>query len=122
MRGQGKGLPDAMNRCTAEAGTLGHGPCRPVRSIGRCGLQSKSQYAPHILLAELVRGARTGLVHQSVQSHVQIALPPLAYRLKRYPQPMRNGRVAVAIGSQKNTRDRIASACGVLGLLLQASN
>src|ERR1700730_6965570 len=97
-----KRLPNAMNRCPAKTGPLGHRACRPLRGVSRGRLQSERQHTLHILVAELVGSAWPGLVYKAIQPRLKIASPPLAHGVLHGVQLAGNGGVAESIGSEQN--------------------
>ena len=73
-----------------------------MRGICRGRLQRERQHTLHILVAQLVRGAGTRLVHKSIQTGLKIAPPPLAHRVLHGVESAGNGCVAEPIGGQQN--------------------
>ena len=70
--------------------------------IGGLGLQRQREYALHILIAQLARGAGPLLVEQAVDAAVQKTLPPLPSRVQRGGDLRGDGGVAEPVGGQQN--------------------
>ena len=102
LRRQRKGAPDAMNAGAAESGLGGHGARGPVRGVVRPRLQRQRQDTLDVLVAQLARGAGTGLVEQAVDAAVEKTTPPLAHRLQRGGDLFGDGGVAQPAGGQQD--------------------
>ncbi len=86
VRLQAQGVPDAHHRALRQSRGLGHHPAAPVRGLPRLLVQRLGDHALDLTIADGVRGSRSRLIEQTVQSRALEASAPLADRLRRHPQ------------------------------------
>jgi hypothetical protein len=102
MRLQGECPPDAMHGRDRQTRSLGHRARTPVGGGGRHRLQCRRHHFSDLLIPDLARGPRAGLVGKPVQPFGGEPLAPSRHRDAGNPKLLGDCEIGCAIGRQKH--------------------
>ena len=91
---------------------LGHGAQRPVRPVGRGGLQGGVDDLGHPFIVVAARAPGTQFVVQAFQSLLKVAFAPFGDGVFIQPQPCRDGAAGFAFGTGEDNLGALDQSVG----------